>query len=492
MDTQQVEERVNVRCSICVNTFTFGTLRKKVTCKKCHTDICAQCIKRFLSDTLQEPNCMNCHDLYTADFLDENFTKTYRKTVLNQVRATIVAENEKRFLPELQHRAVALRQYDKLFAQEEEARINYFKTEEMLYQLKATWKKAALVLNRSDIPATDDTYKEAQAEFDRVSQEIPLVNTLVKDTKKLIDEIHDEQSKQFDIYYHGANQTVTKVYNCVKEGCKGFVDEASQKCGLCNTLVCQHCRLEITTDGTEHVCKKEDIETINAINKETKPCPTCNTRIFKMFGCDQMWCTSCHTTFSWNTGRIERGRVHNPHYQEWVRANSIVQFPREVGDVPCGGLPPLKGIQDKFKELNVSPANFVYMTVVYKMTQNIATREMNKYQVIQGRTEESNIASIQYLADKISEKVWISKLLKIEQKKEMNKEHRLILDMLLAVLIDYFRGMVSEVKNNTQIIEMLDEIEELRKYFNTVSESLNKRFDCKNFKNIPLDWSKFV
>ena len=37
--------------------------------------------------------------------------------------------------------------------------------------------------------------------------------------------------------------------------------------------------------------------------------------------------------FDWRSGRIETGRVHNPHYFEFKKRS------REHGDIPCGGRP---------------------------------------------------------------------------------------------------------------------------------------------------------
>jgi hypothetical protein len=43
--------------------------------------------------------------------------------------------------------------------------------------------------------------------------------------------------------------------------------------------------------------------------------------------------SQCHTTFDWNTGEIETGVIHNPHYYEYQRKNGTLQ--RNPGDRDC-------------------------------------------------------------------------------------------------------------------------------------------------------------
>ena len=121
------------------------------------------------------------------------------------------------------------------------------------------------------------------------------------------------------------------------ENCRGFLS-SSWKCGLCNSFICPDCHaVKSERQDDNHVCDEEVKATIAMIKTETRPCPKCSHAIFKIDGCDQMWCTQCHTAFSWRTGAISSGRIHNPHFIQFEREGG--HLGRTPGDVPCGGPP---------------------------------------------------------------------------------------------------------------------------------------------------------
>ena len=91
------------------------------------------------------------------------------------------------------------------------------------------------------------------------------------------------------------------------------------------------------------------------LRRDSKRCPSCATWIHRYEGCTQMFCTnpSCHTLFDYRTLRIlgERDHVHNPHYTEFLARQRAERgaggggAAREVGDIPCGGMPHVSELQ---------------------------------------------------------------------------------------------------------------------------------------------------
>lgn len=146
------------------------------------------------------------------------------------------------------------------------------------------------------------------------------------------------------------------IMKCQSENCPGFLS-TQYKCGVCDVYTCSEC---LETKDDDHECKKENIESAKMIKKETRSCPTCATRIYKIDGCDQMWCVDCKTAFSWNSGQISNTRIHNPHYYEYLRQTNGGVIPREPGDIPggaaaCVQFPTLIDLRDYLTKLGYAP-----------------------------------------------------------------------------------------------------------------------------------------
>ena len=153
----------------------------------------------------------------------------------------------------------------------------------------------------------------------KMGKEVEIEKSLLPATQLLLQGSKKKKDKE-EIFHR----------KCSVENCRGYLS-SQWKCGLCSAYTCKNCHLE-KKEG--HVCDKELVATISFLEEDTKPCPKCSTPIHKIDGCDQMWCTMCHTAFSWRRGTIET-RIHNPHYYDWLR-NGGGNLPRNDGDYECG------------------------------------------------------------------------------------------------------------------------------------------------------------
>lgn len=462
----------NAQCSICLDDFN-QTIRKRIVCESCNAEICMKCIKRFLAENVQEPNCMQCREVYTNNFLDDNFSKHYRRSVIKSVRATSLVQREQQYLPGLMHRAEAYKKAQKI---KEEVSTLYNKKWEINRSLIYIQKQIMTTIKSSTTSL--DLYK--------LNEEHSKLNLEDNDIHTKIQTLVRQQKDYEKVYENGSTINIKRRVKCITQNCKGYLDD-SFICRLCDVQVCEHCQEQKTTD---HTCDPNVIENIKAIQNETKPCPSCNTNIFKIHGCSQMFCTLCHTVFDWETGMIDRGRVHNPHYYEWRRGRNVIA-PREIGDLPCGGLPSFMKLEKKMFELNVPLAEIVYVNIILKLLKTIERKEIPKYPVIHGRNPELDKCSVDFLADIITESKWKGKLIEIEKKTAFNAEQRLLFDTLMAVMIDSM-NKIKTVTAAQEVSDILIEINEFREYYNNCIKNLAKRYEYPYVKTIPYDWSKLV
>ena len=192
---------------------------------------------------------------------------------------------------------------------------------------------------KSDMAAASEKIREAQLEVAKCREEFEVLRDEYDDQRyrSSIDYLVNESEDQFQ------NKLVT---HCPMDECRGFARRASTSeknaiCSLCDACVCMECGVCIRekTDIATHVCKEEDVANFALVNLGSQPCPSCHVLTYKSNGCNEMFCTHCHTPWNWDTGKIilSRTRLHNPHYIDFQRTN-VDEMPTRNGATCADGL----------------------------------------------------------------------------------------------------------------------------------------------------------
>ena len=191
------------------------------------------------------------------------------------------------------------------------------------------------------------TIEKMQAAIDKQSA---VVENISRDRRKAMYQLsllrHDLGQYKYDGWGNQKKEVRKFIRKCPVDNCNGFLS-TQWKCGLCDTKVCSDC-LEIKPESKtdEHVCNADSVASAKVIKRDTKPCPSCGVRIYKISGCDQMWCVECRVAFSWSTGCKIRGRIHNPHFYEYQQAQGENAV-RNPGDIACCGIPNYYDFRDR-------------------------------------------------------------------------------------------------------------------------------------------------
>lgn len=467
-------------CPVCIEDYK-GKKVVKVTCQYCECHACRGCQQRYLLESYEDPHCMECRRGWSADFISANFPLTFRKGDLRKHRRKILYEREKATLPAMQiyveHKKRMLEAKADLerfrAVQYEPAGKDYDTIKHKrdvimtkLYKCKAALEgEKELLQTTAQGPAYNDLLKriqelrlqkkEAQKEYDEINEAFHKSWAHYKDVAETHGTFWTNYMRLEFLYEGGdlggaqAQQSQRRefVMKCQDEGCRGFLSTA-YKCGTCAKWTCPDC-FEVLgeTKNENHICKKEDVESAKAIKAETRPCPKCGTRIFKLEGCDMMWCTieGCNTAFSWNTGHISTGAIHNPHYYEWLRRNGGATGPlREVNDIPCGGLPGAHTTVHATTILtNLVP--FEILNELIEIHRNI--RDLTEARLPNfparppaGMNKEHDV---RYLMKELDEAEWMRQLELSETRFNRKKEIGQILYMLCTTAADYYRDFAT-------------------------------------------------
>lgn len=422
-------------CPICIETFT-ATTRKEIVCPRCQYTTCIKCMKQHLLNQ-QTPNCMNCHVEFNREFIDMNMTKTFRTKELKNHREGVLLEREKSLLP-------------------------------------ATMPQAERERERREM-------KEKLSEINIAKQKLrEEIEKLDQEAHKIVDDFHRRDRTDEQASTSQSQERRKFIKACVVEGCRGFLS-SQYKCAICETWVCPHCH-EIKTGQTDdtHECNPESVESVKLINKQTKPCPKCAVPTVKASGCSQIWCTECHATWDWNTGREQQNEhIHNPHYYEWVRRMNNGVVPRDPQDIPYNPCNDNQVLPDYVRLVRLYGRN--------ERTNNLGglLRSIHHMRVHNQRQHnhveiDANLdLRINYILGDIDEAKWKTQLQQREKKKEFKIAKSQICDMLLQVSREHLNRLAQSKQPNEVVSDTLNNLATVIQYFNESMVAVHERFNSK-------------
>jgi len=443
-DTMAVAVAATRECPICIETFT-GSTRKEVICQYCQYGACLKCMKQHLLNQ-QTPNCMSCHVEFNREFIDINMTKAFRTTELKQHRENVLLDREKSLLPATVVYAERTKELRKI---DEECRGLELEKAKLREQMQELDKK--IIEKRRRYHVVNGTY-------------------VANNNAQPSTSAPKEERKAF-------------IKACVVDGCRGFLS-TQYKCGICETWVCPDCHeVKQGQKDEEHKCNPELVESVKLIAKETKPCPKCAAAIFKVSGCHQIWCTECHTTFDWATGREEKTtNIHNPHYFEWVRRNNNGIVPRNPLDIPpqqCGN--DILPYPDRV--YRVYPANPMgnKLTSLLRVLIHIQEVEIRVNRVTRNRgAEELNRdLRVSYLLNEIDDATWKKQLQQREKKREFDTAKCQIFNMLVQVSKELYGELLAKQQPRAVFDRITTNMKDIIKYYNEAMLNVQQRFNSK-------------
>jgi len=494
-------------CNICASE---KNITQKVTCPKCKFECCKTCLKRHLLSTSKlNPSCMNCNTPLSLDFVYDNTDEGFYNKEYREHRAGIILSMEKSLLPTTQEDAnIEAKQREeknesdiiKKWPKDAKKKAEYYRDKNRVYFNKENPEKAKEYMDKffdinNRMFAFDDVKRNMYRGFHLerfkyiMDESKPFI---LQEFRQFFDRPAPVNDRSFihlqDILRgrergEGGQQKkktempkrLVFIGPCPEQDCKGYLDE-NYVCGLCKKEACKNCRLPKHTDK----CNPDIVATVKMMDRETKRCPKCNVPIYKTEGCDQMWCPSCHTAFSWITGEIETGRIHNPHYYQWMREQGGGQMAREQGDVRCGGAVLYRDLLDTLRRLRL-PRYEELLAKLHSLIGDIRGVQLRRL-VVNNDPDVNRDLRINYLlGDYKNEKEWLSKIKMREKSKEKRTSEILILQMLadtLEVILENIYRATSKDDVNLQLAQL----PELHSYVNKEFIKIEKRFKNKSFR----------
>lgn len=458
-------------CAICYDEYE---LCEKVSCDKCSVNSCKKCAKSHIMNLKGEEKCFNpsCGNDWDLLFCIKNLSREFVDNEMRQKKEKMLLEAEK---------AKTVLILDRI-AEYKNIKTLKNKQNSLVMERDDLLRKIRLLSEKEKAQENDETKEVEETNEDKELKR--LKKTIIEVTHELI-----KSQKAYSEKYGVNGDKINNmkkigdivIRNCPNEYCGGYLNVEKDNhlsCTLCGMNVCEKC-MEEKKEG--HVCLKENIKTVQFIKNTTKPCPECGVPIHKISGCDQMWCVKCKIPYSWKTGQVVSGDIHNPHYYEWQRREwENMQNGQKVDEAferdlerqrNNNGICSILSLWDTFKvlrNLDGNDRNFVQYTE--QLCQNVHRLILHVGDVIIRPLRNNNIdngGKIDICLDLAAKE--------IEEEKGVDLLYERYIDSKINdILIKMYQESIDEIKQNLNNLVKYFTLEQVFYYMNKIEIIRNK------------------
>jgi hypothetical protein len=388
--------------------------------------------------------------------------KTYVENEIRKIKTNHLCEREKQMLPDTMEAAIRYKGRRETYF---ELNTRIKELEQELRQVKTQQSNVThdmtYILRGIDIPAT------------------PIDN----------DNEEEEDSNNEDNDNGEASRRQVRFFKpCPKESCNGFLS-TQWKCGICNVKVCKDC-LEIKIvrqEGEEqHTCKPEDLASALEVKRNCKSCPNCQTKIFRVSGCSQMWCTKCHTAFDWNTGKKVVTNIHNPHYYDWIRMraangnnNDNDNDNNNNEQMECGqiNVDSILALSDRIGH-DINKFMEIHRVIIEVQARVVIDFHLPNLEIL------NHELRVKFLVDEIGKDEYERQLYLNDKSYLSKKDYSDLHIMLSEQATHILRNLINERGRHWQA--RLSEIDELVDFYKMQIETLNRKYKLKTKSSVSL------
>lgn len=430
-------------CNICAEPYNRQS-RRATKCPGCGHECCCMCVQRYLDTSKTEPQCMQCNRPWNNQFVMETFGATATRRI-TQAKKDNLFQSQKNLFPHTQ-------QYVQLIQQSEEMDLEVSKLKTNLQEIQNQIYNVNVRQNRL-------FRHKSRIEHDFLAF------------------FQNDHNNQNDVRAtDNTEEKVVYLRPCGKNECKGFISSKGV-CGICKSEYCRKCLAEKIPDQ-EHVCDPNDVLSLEAIKKDSKPCPSCSTMIHRISGCPDMFCTSCFTAFNWNNLRIDRNGNSNPMYYRWIRDGAGTNF----RDLPenCNNIHFNHVIRSvNFRNISQKQVKLALESALQALHHT--ERDIWRHYQTAGRTStRSNFetatlqARAKYMMNKSSEENFKIQLMRINKAKEYNDNIQQSCNLISGYRNDMMYNIV--YTDNFDPIRYLREFVEFVAYMNECYQHIRSVF----------------